>query len=195
MRLFKKKASETPCAERRREEEVVVFDSSDDEDVEVVYVDEEGNPVDADGNPLDEEGNPLVEEEPAPLEAAADAASQVEGEEAGAADDEDVEVVYVDEDGNPVDADGNPLPAEDEVVYVDEEGNPVDWESLSEEERAAFDLVEVEEPSEGKKTYDRVQRTTEDLNAIAKEGIQTARELKGVVDDLQGMFDFKNWGK
>jgi hypothetical protein len=125
-----------------------------------------------------------------------------EAEAEGAEEDEDVEVVYVDEDGNPVDEDGNPvdedgnpLPGEDDVVYVDEDGNPVDWDSLTEEERAELTVVEEEAPSEGKKTYDRVQRTTDDLNQIVKEGAETARELKSVVDDLQDMFDFKNWGK
>ena len=215
--LFKKKAKTAPAAKAPADEEVVVFDSSEDEEVEYVYVDEDGNPVDAEGNPLDEEGNPiLVEDEDSASDetavetpagsstdaqaAESDAAERIEaaGVEASAdeqADDEEVEYVYVDEDGNPVDAEGNPLPDRDAVVYVDEDGNEIDWESLSEEERAAFTVVDEEKAGEGKKTYDRVQHATDDLNAIAKEGVATARELKGVVDDLQGMFDFKNWGK
>jgi hypothetical protein len=83
---------------------------------EIVYVDEEGNPLTDQDTPadsviyVDEEGNEV----------------DVQEEEI---------VQYVDEEGNPiepddgdtvyVDEEGNEIQQEEEVIYVDEEGNPV----------------------------------------------------------------------
>ena len=91
-----------------------------DEDVEIVYVDEDGNVIedyveevviyqDEDGNYYDESGN-LVDEEGNLIE----------------------DVLYRDEDGNYYDEDGNL------VEVVDEDGNPVDLEVDDEDEYVIY---------------------------------------------------------
>ena len=112
--------------------ETVLYE--EDEDVEIVYVDEDGNPVDADGNPLegedveiiyvDEDGNEISPDESVEYVYVDEDGNPVMG-------DADDEVVYVDEDGNYTDAQGRPVAFSDddeevEVVYVDEDGNEVD---------------------------------------------------------------------
>ncbi len=111
----------------------------DEDQEQVIYVDENGNPVDEEGNPVnyvDEDGNPIVFEQPS--EAPAEQYVDPFEEEAIVEQPEEVEeILYVDENGNPVDEEGNPIVYVDEngnqvdadgnpIEYVDEQGNPID---------------------------------------------------------------------
>ena len=117
------------------QQQTTMFEKNEEE-LEVVYVDENGNLVDEQGNLVeddgdvvyvDEDGNELQVETYVEYVYVDEDGNPVEG-------DVEDEVVYVDEKGNYVDAKGNPVnfvEAEDdevEIVYVDEEGNEIDFD-------------------------------------------------------------------
>ena len=67
-----------------------------------------------------------------------------------------------------------------EYDYEDELEEGDIWEYLDEDEQDANPLF-----------YRNMQHTTDDLNSIYHEGVAVAREIKGAVDDIKGLFDLK----
>lgn len=106
-------------------------------------------------------------------------------------DEEDIVGYIYDEDDNEIG-----------FIIIDEDGEEVE---LFYAEEGEYEYVEVEEepastPSKKKKaddddfdlgiTREGVAETTSDMNAIYKEGIQVAAELKSTFDDISAGFDF-----
>lgn len=106
-------------------------------------------------------------------------------------DEEDIIGYIYDEDDNEIG-----------FIIIDEDGEEVE---LFYAEEGEYEYVEVEEepastPSKKKKadddefdlgiTREGVAETTSDMNAIYKEGIQVAAELKSTFDDISAGFDF-----
>lgn len=75
---------------------------------------------------------------------------------------------------------GLPDDGEWEYVYEDELEEGDVWEYLDEDEQDANPL-----------SYRNMQNATDDLNSIYREGVAVAREIKGAVDDIKGLFDLK----
>lgn len=92
------------------------------------------------------------------------------------------EAILPSEEVGAADADGG-APADDgewEYVYEDELEEGDVWEYLDDDEQDANPL-----------SYKNMQSTTDDLNSIYREGVAVAREIKGAVDDIKGLFDLK----
>lgn len=180
--------------------EDVLFEDEDDAEVEAALAElSEEEDVEYEYVYVDEDGNELTEEEVAqPDDASAEPGEEDAVVELGD-DDEEVEYVYVDEDGNEIPADQlndvdivEELGDEEQYVYVDEDGNEV---VLSEEELEGYEIVSDDDDSDNPLAYDKVQRATDDLNSIAREGIAMGKELKETVDDFKSLFDFKSMFK
>ncbi|MGN0261702.1 MAG: hypothetical protein ACI4B9_02480 [Eggerthellaceae bacterium] len=67
-----------------------------------------------------------------------------------------------------------------EYVYEDELEEGDVWEYLDEDGRDTNPL-----------SYRNMQNATDDLNSIYREGVAVAREMKGAVEDIKGLFDLK----
>ena len=73
-----------------------------------------------------------------------------------------------------------------------------DWEDDDEEDWDEDDewededeWEEADEENDNPLSYKKVQKTTDDLNSIARDGVAVARELKGAYDDIKGLFDIR----
>ena len=140
----------------------------DEEPEQVIYVDENGNPVDEQGNPVsyvDENGNPIVIElpkddsEPAVIEVVQDNNTEevleepVVEEEEVIIEEAPVEEVVEEEvilDASEeleeiiyVDEDGNPVDENgNPIVYVDENGNPIDPLDASSNQEVVMEVID-----------------------------------------------------
>lgn len=90
-------------------------------------------------------------------------------------DEDDIVRYLEDDDGNRIGFVLMEGDQEAEYYYVDDE------ETASEEEENEFDLGITKEG---------VAQATSDVNAIYKDGIAVAAELKGAFDDIKSAFDF-----
>lgn len=144
-------------------------------------------------------------------ESAADEAAEAEGAPAEAADadaqaadgdaDDDYELVELE------------LSEDDIVRYLeDEAGNRIGFVIMEDGEEAEYLYVE-EDDGEGEAgdaagapadpddigdlgiTRDGVQAATDDMNAVFKDGVAVAAELKGAFDDIKGALDFTSFLK
>lgn len=100
------------------------------------------------------------------------------------------------------------LSEEDIVRYIeDEEGNRIGFVVLEDGEEVEYLLVDdaasaahaddpesVEAPGDGSLgiTRDGVQQATDDMNAIFKDGVKVAAEMKGAFDDIKSALDFSS---
>lgn len=99
--------------------------------------------------------------------------------------------------------------SDDDIVrYLeDEDGNRIGFVVMEDGEEAEYLYVEDPEPVEQKPqaskddeydlgiTREGVNEATKDVNAIYKDGIQVAAELKGAFDDIKEALDFKSFLK
>ena len=133
----------------------------------------------------------------------------VESEEAGKAAgkaDECIELELSEDDivGYIEDEDGNQI-----GIIVMEDGKEVEYLYAEDDDDAADDSVAVssktadepvkddltvEEPADGSLgiTRDGVQQATDDMNAIFKDGVKVAAEMKGAFDDIKSALDFSS---
>lgn len=87
---------------------------------------------------------------------------------------------------------------EDDIVrYLeDDEGNRIGFVLMEDGEEAEYFYVEEDEDAEEDNPFDLgitkegVAQATSDMNAIYKDGIAVAAELKGALDDIKSAFDF-----
>ena len=131
--------------------------------------------------------------------------SEEAGKAAGETDDyvelelsEDDIVGYIeDEDGNQIGIivleDGKEV----EYLYAEDDDDASD-DSAAVSSKAADEPVKddlaVEEPADGSLgiTRDGVQQATDDMNAIFKDGVKVAAEMKGAFDDIKSALDFSS---
>ena len=90
-------------------------------------------------------------------------------------DEDDIVSYLVDEEG-----------AEIGFTLLDEEGNEVEYFYVNESEAEDDNEFDLGITKEG------VAQATTDINAIYKDGVAVASELKGAFDDIMGAFDFKS---
>ena len=93
-------------------------------------------------------------------------------------DGKEVEYLYAEDDD-----DATATPADDSAATS----------SKTADEPAKDDLT-VEEPTDGSLgiTRDGVQQATDDMNAIFKDGVKVAAEMKGAFDDIKSALDFSS---
>ena len=127
------------------------------------------------------------------------------GKAAGEADDyvelelsEDDIVGYIeDEDGNQIGIIVMEDGKEVEYLYAEDDDDAADdsfaVSSKTADEPVKDDLT-VEEPADGSLgiTRDGVQQATDDMNAIFKDGVKVAAEMKGAFDDIKSALDFSS---
>ena len=89
---------------------------------------------------------------------------------------EDIVCYLVDEDDNEIG-----------FTLLDEDGNEVEYYDVEEDEG---DDAE-DNPFDLGITKEGVAQATSDMNAIYKDGVAVAAELKGAFDDIKSAFDFK----
>ncbi len=149
-------------------------------------VDDEGNDgglasavSEIEGIDLSEEGFHIVDED--------DATDEIdEIDEALDEEDEEYEIVELE------------LDEDDIVRYLeDEEGNRIGFVLMEDGEEAEYLYVESDEEGDEDDnefdfgiTKEGVAQATNDMNAIYKDGIAVAAELKGAFDDIKSAFDF-----
>ena len=97
-------------------------------------------------------------------------------------DGKEVEYLYAEDDDDASD-DSAAAPADDSAAVS----------SKAADEPVKDDLV-VEEPTDGSLgiTRDGVQQATDDMNAIFKDGVKVAAEMKGAFDDIKSALDFSS---
>ena len=98
-------------------------------------------------------------------------------------DEDDIESYLVDEDGNEIG-----------FTMIDEEGNEIEYFYVEEEEAETSTDDDDDEFDLGI-TKEGVAQATDDVNAIYKDGIAVAAELKGAFDDIKSAFDFSSFKK
>ena len=95
---------------------------------------------------------------------------------------------------------------EDDIVrYIeDDEGNRIGFVLMEDGEEAEYLYVEDDEDEDGEApaddddeydlgiTKEGVAQATDDVNAIYKDGIAVAAELKGAFDDIKSALDFSS---
>ena len=83
---------------------------------------------------------------------------------------------------------------EEDEDWDEEEEWDEDWDEDDEDwdEDDEWEYDDDEEEDENPLAYKKVQRTTDDLNSIARDGVAVARELKEAYDDIKQLMDFKS---
>lgn len=81
---------------------------------------------------------------------------------------------------------------EAEYLYVDDGDSGEDGDAASAEAEAGDDSDDIGDLGI---TREGVQEATDDMNAIMKDGVAVAAELKGAFDDIKGALDFGSWLK
>ena len=79
---------------------------------------------------------------------------------------------------------------EDDEFFDDDDEEWEEDEDWDEDDEWEYD--DDEEEDENPLAYKKVQRTTDDLNSIARDGVAVARELKEAYDDIKQLMDFKS---
>lgn len=158
-------------------EDTALGADADEETLEEVYKDFENDEADIDGAPAPNIGFEVVDLEDLEVEEEEDDDEYIEVELE--IDEDDIVSYLVDEDDNEIG-----------FTMLDEEGNEVEYFYVEDDEDAAdedddneFDLGITKEG---------VAQATTDINAIYKDGVAVATELKGAFDDIKSAFDFKS---
>lgn len=75
-------------------------------------------------------------------------------------------------------------------TLLDEDGNEIEYYYVEEDVEEDAGNGKEENPYDLGITKEGVARATNDMNAIYKDGIAVATELKGALDDIKSAFDF-----
>ncbi|WP_139652756.1 hypothetical protein [Raoultibacter phocaeensis] len=160
-------------------EDTALGADADEETLEEVYKDFENDEADIDGAPAPNIGFEIVDLEDLK-------------EEEEEADDEFIEVeLEIDEDdivSYLVDEDDNEIG----FTMLDQEGNEVEYFYVEDDEAVTGNDDEDDDEFDLGITKEGVAQATTDINAIYKDGVAVAAELKGAFDDIKTAFDFKS---
>ena len=154
------------------------------------------------GLDLSEEGFHIVDGDDGDLEAELGEEGSVDGYDGDELANEAEEVTLVE----PSDEDDGyelvelELDEDDIVRYIeDDDGERIGFVLMEDGEEAEYFYVEEEDEAEGDDdefdfgiTKEGVAEVTGDMNAIYKDGIAVAAELKGAFDDIKSAFDFSS---
>lgn len=170
----------------------------DEGSIDAVDAEELGEaPAVAEGRIDDEDAADLLEElEDGQIADARDAAEEAEGD-AGADDAEDMLLVEPSEDDDGYELVELELDEDDIVRYIeDADGERIGFVLMEDGEEAEYFYVAEDDEDEDDNEFDfgitkeGVAEVTGDMNAIYKDGIAVAAELKGAFDDIKSAFDF-----